>query len=385
MSVGTDGKYWETRNLPSALKHALLSRYIPRFGGKTGSQSDGGRVVYLDGYAGEGRYQSGEEGSAAIALRVALDQQSHLRWTLLFAERKQQARTQLKALVTEYRAQGVDATVYKEADEALDAALRRAVGVPLFLFLDPCGLGLPFDRLVAALRMRQLRWPPTEFLLNFSLQAVNRLAGNDRSVNGNEASGRRVDAACGGGWWREYFEQGLKSPAERVADEYCRRLSQATGRSVLPVPVRRAPHQKPIYDLVFGTASPHGLWVFGDALAAARNVWWQEVEDKEEENEPGALFPRTLVLRPDPEDLNRAAVPVIADNIDRLLATRRSVVLGEFPREVFGDYYGEVTETVVRKAVKLMHAQGRTPTEGKGPIPKMVVQAPTSAPGTSGS
>ncbi|GAA1246409.1 hypothetical protein GCM10009665_41660 [Kitasatospora nipponensis] len=59
-------------------KHALLSRYTPKFGGITGSKS-GGEVVYLAGYAGEGRYGNGEPGSADTVLRIAADHQAKRR------------------------------------------------------------------------------------------------------------------------------------------------------------------------------------------------------------------------------------------------------------------------------------------------------------------
>ncbi|MEV8393477.1 MULTISPECIES: class I SAM-dependent methyltransferase [unclassified Streptomyces] len=71
MSSGTGGAYWADKALPSAFKHELLKRYLPQFGGMTGTQSHDKRVVYLDGYAGEGRYENGEPASAEIALRVA--------------------------------------------------------------------------------------------------------------------------------------------------------------------------------------------------------------------------------------------------------------------------------------------------------------------------
>ncbi|MFJ4569047.1 hypothetical protein ACIP4U_36425 [Streptomyces caelestis] len=67
----------------SAFKHELLRRYIPPFGGMTSTQSQDRRVVYVDGYAGEGRYESGEPGSAEIALRLASYYRSHGLTTLL--------------------------------------------------------------------------------------------------------------------------------------------------------------------------------------------------------------------------------------------------------------------------------------------------------------
>ncbi|MFG2885677.1 hypothetical protein ACGFYV_25865 [Streptomyces sp. NPDC048297] len=60
-------------------KHDLLKRYLPQFGGMTGTQSYDKRVVYLDGYAGEGRYENGASASAEIALMGFRRQRQHQR------------------------------------------------------------------------------------------------------------------------------------------------------------------------------------------------------------------------------------------------------------------------------------------------------------------
>jgi hypothetical protein len=42
---------------------------------------------------------------------------------------------------------------------------------------------------------------------------------------------------------------------------------------------------------------------------------------------------------------------------------------------VFGSYYGQVRETLVREAIKTLHRDGRTPSTGKGPrIRELVVE-----------
>ncbi|MFE7190370.1 three-Cys-motif partner protein TcmP [Kitasatospora sp. NPDC057541] len=205
MSKGTSGECWTAPALPSRFKHDLLSRYIPKFGGMTGSP--GGEVVYLDGYAGEGRYLNGESGSADRVLRVAAAHQDRgqVRWTCFFAERSAESFVQLETLVNEYRSRGVDARAFHgDVHGLVDEVLAAAVGRPLFLFLDPCGLALPFERLVDILARRRstARWPPTELLLNFSMMAVRRIGGNSHSPKGNERTNERLDAVCGGTWWR---------------------------------------------------------------------------------------------------------------------------------------------------------------------------------------
>ncbi|WP_051813035.1 three-Cys-motif partner protein TcmP [Kitasatospora sp. MBT63] len=357
--------------MPSTLKHSLLGRYIPQFGGMTGSRD--GRVVYLDGYAGEGRYESGLPGSAEIAMRVASKHLSQhgLRWTCFFTERELKSVTRLREIAGIYQKQGVDARVHHgSVGGVMDEVLEAAAGLPLFLFLDPCGLGLPWDRLTQALAARRTakRWPPTEFLMNFSMVAVRRLGGNARSAKGVEASSERFDEVCGGRWWRDFFPAGqdvAPGADEAVAAEYARRLEEATGMLVRSIPVAKAPHHKPVYHLVYGTWREHGLWVFGDAAARARDQWWQELEVEEEKHEPDALFSTTSLIRPDARALTAAAIPAIADNLEQLLRRhRRPIKLVDHTADVFGDYYGQVTEVAARAAVKHLHEQGRTPSTG---------------------
>jgi three-Cys-motif partner protein len=242
----------------------------------TGSKSDH-EVVYLDGYAGEGRYENGESGSAGKVLKIAADHQATgaVRWTCFFAERSAASFSNLEALVSEYRSQGVDARAFRGDVLGLtDEVLAAAAGKPLFLFLDPCGLGMPFDTLADILaRRRKETWPPTELLLNFSMMAVRRIGGNSQSDKGNERTSERLDEVCGGRWWREYFADGYTRDADdKVAAEYGERLGRATGMHMLSVPVTKAPGQKAVYNLVFGTRSNHGLWVFGDAHSRARDT-----------------------------------------------------------------------------------------------------------------
>ena len=55
----------------------------------------------------------------------------------------------LKAVVDEYVARGVQAEANRfEVIRGLDQVVNAAEGEPLFLFLDPCGLGIPFSVLV---------------------------------------------------------------------------------------------------------------------------------------------------------------------------------------------------------------------------------------------
>ncbi|MGY4983947.1 three-Cys-motif partner protein TcmP [Streptomyces sp. 900105755] len=376
MSSGTGGEYWKDKALPSVLKHELLKRYLPQFGGMTGSHSQDKRVVYLDGYAGEGRYENGEPASAEIALRVASYFRARHGITLecFFTEAQQKSFERLNKVVAHYQASKVVAHARRgEVDTVLDSVVQQAARAPLFLFLDPCGLVLPQRRLVDVLaRQRPQKKPPTELLMNFSMMAVWRLGGHVRSPKGNERSLQRFDDVCGGTWWREYFAEAAAPTAkegaaedaiEAVAAEYSRLLAQRTGMFVQSVPVSHDAHKRAVYRLVFATRSQYGLWVFGDSVARARDEWWKTLDAREESEGKLPLWP----MRPDPEEVALGAIPKIADNLENLLLrSRRPVKLVDHTLEIFGDFYGQVTEPAARKAVQRLHKQGKTPSDGVG-------------------
>lgn len=115
---------------------------------------------------------------------------------------------------------------------------------------------------------------------------------------------------------------------------------------VQSVPVAHSPRKRAVYRMVFATRSPYGLWVFGDTVARARATWWQTLEEREEGD---GLFSVASVTRPAPKEVEAKAVPEIARNLAGLLArTRRPVKVVDYTLEVFGAFYGQVTEPVVR-------------------------------------
>jgi len=59
----SDEEFFSQKRASAVFKHGILSRYVLPFATKTSSTAVGGRVVVLDGYAGEGRYEDGKPGS----------------------------------------------------------------------------------------------------------------------------------------------------------------------------------------------------------------------------------------------------------------------------------------------------------------------------------
>jgi three-Cys-motif partner protein len=380
MATGAGDQYWGQPGLPSVFKHDLLRRYLPVFAGKTGSVTRG--VVYLDGYAGRGRYEDGTPASAEKILQIAEKQAARgIMYRLFFYEADPNSYAILKPVVDEYVARGVQAETFPdEVIGGLGEVIAAAERMPLFLFLDPCGLGVPFDVLVNTLTgPRASKWPPTEVLLNFSLEAVRRIAGHVTSSKSREKTMARLDEALGGNWWRDLVSQGVTDLAvEEIVDGFMERLGGAVNMSLFAIPVRREPSHKPIYYLVFGTRNPLGLWYFADATARATETWWNTLDAQEAAKEAEAglvpLFDIPIASHPDISEVESEALPVIAENLVRLARHHGKYRVSDFPADVFGDYLGRVRETVVRAAIKDLHADGRTPSDGKGsPISELTV------------
>lgn len=371
MATGAGDDYWSEQSLPSVFKHALLDKYVPQFMGMTGSHSTEKHVVFLDGYAGRGRYQNSAPGSAERIMKIAQSQLAtiNLAWTCYFVEQDADSATTLAAVVAEYTAQGVDARSHHgDVEDILDEVLAAADGLPLFLFLDPTGLGLPYQALIRLLNdTRRDTWPPTEVLLNFSLEAVRRIGGHVASAQGNERAMRRLDLAANGNWWRDLFTGGVTDDAvEQVVDRFTDQLSRDTHMHIVSVPVSRAPKHKPLYHLTFGTRSQHGLWAFGDSAARASQAWWDTLEEVEAHEEPDALFGRVETIRPKLDTVEAEAIPVVADNLAQILQDRPAFKAVDETLRVFGGHYGQVREPVVRQAVKRLYKAGGTSCTGVG-------------------
>jgi three-Cys-motif partner protein len=185
VSKGSSGDFFVRKKAPAVLKHELLRQYVEPFTGMVGSTSDRGRVVFLDGYAGQGRYDDGSAGSPELAMKAAEALLPGRLLECVFVERDRQPFTSLETVTAEYAARGVHCRALRgSVEDHLDDVIAQAAGAPLFMFLDPCGLSLPLDILVRVLvGPRSATPPPTETLLNFSNEAVRRI--------GAATSGRR--------------------------------------------------------------------------------------------------------------------------------------------------------------------------------------------------
>lgn len=240
---------WEAE--PHTLaKHAILRGYLEAWFPILARYSD--RIVYIDGFAGPGRYSNGEDGSPIIALKVAANHRAALKSELvfMFVEDRQDRAAHLRdreipalKLPAHFRPnvyEGQFAPILEGAFDQLDAkGLQMA---PTFAFIDPFGIsGLPFS-----LIERLLRRPRGEALITFMASTVHRfvtelpehineLMGNPAAAEIIQRAEDRVVAA------RILYEQSLRRVVRFV------RFFQLRDAS-----------DRPIYDLFFATNNSTG-------------------------------------------------------------------------------------------------------------------------------
>lgn len=423
--VSANESFFVRRKAAAAFKHGILAQYPPVFLAKAGSVTNG-RVVFLDGYAGEGRYEDGSPGSPLLfveAARTKLDR----RVTGIFVEQDPVRYESLCRALHDADPKRTVPRIVEPGDlgELLPSLLPHAAGAALFAFLDPFGTALDVRQLRGDLLGRPGR-APTEVLLHFSVSTIARIGG---ILNAGRARGKltdperktvaRADAFLDGPWWREEFEalRGLipntaaggtswadaedsdplpdtdttaattaTDVALRVARRFCERLSSETGCRAVSMPVRPQPGHAPKYVLVLFTRNDHGVWHFADALGRAGRNWQEAVHDERIRrdtakleahlgDDPGLFTFDDLTPAPPPpfdrgqyEIDNRARwEDVIAANLHRLFTTRGSGLrLVDHIEDVYGEVLGQAWEKHVRTAVKRLHKAGLITDDGAG-------------------
>lgn len=365
-------KFHESKKSAAVLKHAIIDSYAPVFIGKTGSRSVDNRVSFIDGYAGPGRYDDGEEGSGAMLIRHAHKYADMPRTVELhFVESDPDTLEKLVGTV-ESEAEGLSVTVDDgDISTHLPALLEQSDGVPLFVYLDPCGLVIPFDEVVQIFsRPGAYGSPATEVLINFSAVTLRRIAGHLTSDKAVEGTLARMDEVCGGDWWRDEWLAHLpdKDAAEAaVIAGYADRLSKAAGSGHWTVDVRSRDGLKPLYYLIFASRHMDGLEYFGEASSLGLEKWRRHAAKHDAD---GTLFGDDdsweSTFKAEEATLSAEWVEEIAGRLADELAKGEPFRVQDRYSEVFGDLVGIARNKHLRAAMKVVLKAGLTSTSPVG-------------------
>lgn len=373
MPTGTDGGLLDSPKPQSVYKHGILEQYVVRFATMTASKLNPKRAVLFDGFAGRGRFDTGEAGSAEHMMIAAQKVKATTQIDLLLVEKARDDYESLDKVADEYRARGITIASHNgDCGHHLDDALQFAAGASLFVFLDPCGAVLPMNSIKGILRKRG-SWPRTEVLLNFSADLIRRAGGQLKKGQLGLGGVAKADAVCGGDWWRDVALRAhaasggrdWESAAGAVAVEYARRLTDGTKYGFVVAPVRRQVHHQPVYYLIFLTQDPHGFWVFGVAAAKAREKWIDFLGPDPDERE-GMLWD---TVTDQLEREHAKAIEHVTDNVLRLTADGQPKAVVQHVRGIYGDLYGEAKETAFTAALRALVKSGEVKFVTKGAKP----------------
>lgn len=246
-------------------KHAILKRYLEAW---TAILSLGGfpEIVYIDGFAGPGRYSKGEDGSPVIALEVALEQRlpSDTRILFLFVEQDEKRAAVLEEIVNSIE-RPERFCVSVAGGKTFESAVRdllnshKAKGTklpPTFTFIDPFGWkGVKFS-IVEEI----LSYPSCEVLLTFMYEEINRFIG-EKSQTEN------FDDFFGTSKWRDCLSIGEPRARNRfLHDRYVDQLRSAAKVNYVRSFEMRNDKDVTDYYLFYGTNNLKGLQKMKEAM-----------------------------------------------------------------------------------------------------------------------
>lgn len=378
--------FFESKRAAAVLKHEVLKGYVPPFAGKTGSRSPGHRVVIMDGFAGAGRYDDGGAGSPAIFIEAAQRTPSR-NLECYFVEKD---RGNYLALRHMLETEGDPITWeawHGTADEHIDEVLQRTAGLPLFMLIDPYGIGPDFVQACAIFgqRPRGRGVPATEMLFRVDASALRRILGIYRSSSTHSSRDgqiRAVDTLAGGPWWRDEDDGILSGEPylEWFFDRYIGKLAEAIGGAGWYTDVKQKPEHQPAYYLVFLTRHRDGVEIFGEALSCALGKWRRAVFDEAVAAE--AANGQLSLIDPDEQFLHDERCledgwhDTIERNVRDLLRRRDQFVVRDEISEILGDTIGRARGKHLRVALKRLAKDGTTSTNGVGDLyPMRVVRS----------
>jgi three-Cys-motif partner protein len=210
----------------TAKKHDILRRYFEAWLPIMARWN--GRVLYIDGFAGPGRYSQGEDGSPVVVLKSARDHRYQISAELvcIFVEDDPERAKHLKGVLdglspplpTRIKWHVVCGKFDEHLSKTFEVIEKQRTSVaPSFVFIDPFGFShTPFLTI-----KKILESPRSEILVNFMFEEVNRFL----SV---EEHAENYDLLFGTTQWRDVLAMG-SAPERKSAihDIYLKQLKSA--------------------------------------------------------------------------------------------------------------------------------------------------------------
>ncbi|MBI3935090.1 MAG: three-Cys-motif partner protein TcmP [Acidobacteria bacterium] len=260
------------------------------------------RILFVDGFAGPGKYSAGEEGSPLIALRTLLDH-NHFRepkagreFLFLFIEKEKDRadalRFELAKLAT---SQPIPKSVKwdvrnnefaLEMNKIMDYIEGKpgTVLAPAFLFIDPFGFsGVPMKTIA-----RLAKNPKCESLITFMFESINRFLSDPKAT-----TQAHLDELFGTPHWRELAKE--KDPnlrQEGLVELYRKQLAGIAGFKFVRTFQMINEGNRTEYFLCFATNNRLGLSKIKESM------WRADPEEGRTFSDRTALDPQLVLIQP---------------------------------------------------------------------------------------
>jgi three-Cys-motif partner protein len=265
-------------------KHLILEKYLAAWFPILSKYN--GRILYIDGFAGRGRYDDGSEGSPQIAMHTLLNhpilpQRPNCEFLFMFIEKNKRNADALEAELEALEATGVIPANVKWGivNASFDDHMRGLVEqaklqgrnlAPTFAFIDPFG----YTRFPMELLVEIARNPRTELFINFMVGFVQRFIGRDgQQAPIAELYGMEVDEVLKG------VVEGTQR-IEQLVEVYMHAIKQQTGLKHLQRFFMVNNTGNVSYALVHATNHPLGLTKMKAAMWAADPIEGHSFSDR---------------------------------------------------------------------------------------------------------
>ncbi|ADO44691.1 Gp37Gp68 family protein [Hydrogenobacter thermophilus TK-6] len=180
----------------SKAKHIILEKYFPAWARILKSKHQ--TLIYVDCFAGSGRYSSGEEGSPLIVARKAnelIEKDKSMKFYLIFVEKNKKSAQELEKQLKSYERENVKIFVFNEDSHDFVPELLEKIpkNIPAFFFIDPYGhpLSIPVINKILSMQRKEILLNLMWYAINMHLnnpkaeQTINRMFGNTDWKNQN--------------------------------------------------------------------------------------------------------------------------------------------------------------------------------------------------------
>ena len=246
-------------------KHRVLKSYLDAWLPIMGKRNR--RILFIDGFAGPGRYKEGEDGSPLIALKAlknhAAQSTINAEVVFVFVEKdptraaylKELMRTEGRNLPSKCRVHVVASTFDNALSQLLNMLGEKKQRLaPSFVMVDPFGVSDTPMNVIARILQNQ----KCEVYISFMYEAINRFKGS------NEFEGP-LDGLFGAKDWRDGI--GIKDPKERkdfFYGLYKKQLREAGAKNVVHLELYEG--NRLVYVIFFGTRHWKGADIMKRAI-----------------------------------------------------------------------------------------------------------------------